>query len=178
MEKGVKAATGGHIFLCSRKGTPISEASLTREFQRIVLTAKIFQRTCMSMFRHAYITKMVSFYLNEFMNKNSGKIRALFTESDYLAVLKKVSVLTGHKNEKSLLPYIDLAWDEIGIYDAADANIRLEANLQSTLLQLSSLARKLRSVNSENILVTVEELAKELEGIRFRTMAARGKNLP
>ncbi|MER2540047.1 MAG: hypothetical protein ABTQ26_12475 [Azonexus sp.] len=65
--------------------------------------------------------------MKEFMEV-SGKSRQMMTDIDYESILKRVAVKTGHSDPQSLWHYIDLAWDELGVWGAVDKAIaRLHA---------------------------------------------------
>jgi hypothetical protein len=71
----------------------------------------------MSMFRHRFITNMVKLHLLAFFDRNPDKHRYSMQPTDYRTVLKSVATLTGHGGELSLMSYIDLAWEELGVFD-------------------------------------------------------------
>lgn len=79
------------------------------------------------MFRHRFITYEVTAHLKEFIDK-SGKSRQMMTDIDYESILKRVAVKTGHGSVQSLWHYIDLAWEELGVWGSIDKAIaRLHA---------------------------------------------------
>jgi hypothetical protein len=79
------------------------------------------------MFRHRFITYEVTAHLKEFI-ENAGKSRQMMTDIDYESILKRVSAKTGHGSVQSLWHYIDLAWEELGVWGAIDKAIaRLHA---------------------------------------------------
>ena len=50
------------------------------------------------------------------------------TDIDYESILKRVSAKTGHGSVQSLWHYIDLAWEELGVWGSTDKAIaRLHA---------------------------------------------------
>lgn len=108
------------LLLSSRDGKPLTRASFTKDFQRIVDASSLSNRVCMGMYRHRFITRMVALHLKHFLEDAPGKTRALITESDYRSILRRVMSFTGHKHESSLLHYVSWAWEEIGVFSKLD----------------------------------------------------------
>lgn len=122
------------LFLCSKKGTPLSETSLEKEFQRIVSMAGITdQQACISMFRHRFITNMTKLHLKDFLSEHEDKTRSSMNEADYRTILKRVAVFTDHGDENSLWNYIDLAWDELGVFDYVEPARRLATSVERSI---------------------------------------------
>ncbi|SMF13805.1 site-specific integrase [Pseudogulbenkiania subflava] len=118
----------GTAFFLTLGGKPLQKTSLEKDFERLVVLAghKDIQ-ACLSMFRHRFITYEVTVHLKEFI-ENSGKSRQMMTDIDYESILKRVSDKTGHGSVKSLWQYIDLAWEELGVWASTDkALARLHA---------------------------------------------------
>lgn len=126
-------------FFLTMEGKPIKKASLEKDFERLATYAGYKNvQVCLSMFRHRFITYEVTAHLKEFID-NSGKSRQMMTDIDYESILKRVSAKTGHGSVKSLWYYIDLAWEELGVWGSIDKAIaRLHAadQLFSDLLAL------------------------------------------
>lgn len=136
---------GGDRVFIGILGEPMHERTMASDFKRLVDQAGLGQvKSCMSMFRHRFITKQVAIHLKEYLSENS-LVRALMTEVDYLSILKKVSSITGHKSPKSLLHYIDLAWDELGAFDRIETAQKIEAAIDSTVTRLISLIGSMKS---------------------------------
>lgn len=127
-DTGRLSQSNGAMFL-TEKGGPLSKESMTRDFSRLVHRAGLGDvRTCLSMFRHRWITMMVLVHLKEFM-KATGSTRSTATTDDYRMILRKVADLTGHKNPDSLWAYIDLAWKEHGVWDSANDSLEMQRRL-------------------------------------------------
>lgn len=136
---------GGDNVFIGLLGEPMHERTITSDFTRLADRAGLGSvKSCMSMFRHRFITKQVAIHLREYLSENS-LVRALMTEVDYLSILKKVSSVTGHKSPKSLLHYIDLAWDELGAFDRIETAQKIEAVIDSTVTRLISLIGGMKS---------------------------------
>lgn len=118
----------GDSFFLTVDGKPIKKSSLEKDFERLTEDAGYKDvQACLSMFRHRFITYEVTVHLKEFI-ENSGKSRQMMTDIDYESILKRVSAKTGHGSVQSLWHYIDLAWEELGVWGSIDKNIaRLHA---------------------------------------------------
>jgi site-specific recombinase XerD len=118
----------GDSFFLTLDGEPIKKSSLEKDFERLTVDAGYKDvQACLSMFRHRFITYEVTVHLKEFI-ENSGKSRQMMTDIDYESILKRVSAKTGHGSVQSLWHYIDLAWEELGVWGSIDKAIaRLHA---------------------------------------------------
>lgn len=118
----------GDAFFLTLDGEPIKKASLEKDFERLAEDAGYKDvQACLSMFRHRFITYEVTVHLKEFI-ENAGKSRQMMTDIDYESILKRVAVKTGHGSVQSLWHYIDLAWEELGVWGSIDRAIaRLHA---------------------------------------------------
>jgi site-specific recombinase XerD len=121
----------GNSFFLTMNGEPIKKSSLEKDFERLAADAGYKDvQVCLSMFRHRFITYEVTAHLKEFI-KNSGKSRQMMTSVDYESILKRVATKTGHGSVDSLWHYIDLAWEELGVWGSIDKAIaRLHASDQ------------------------------------------------
>lgn len=129
----------GDSFFLTLDGEPIKKSSLEKDFERLTEYAGYKDvQACLSMFRHRFITYEVTVHLKEFI-ENAGKSKQMMTDIDYESILKRVSTKTGHGSVQSLWHYIDLAWEELGVWGSIDKAIaRLHAadQLFSDLLAL------------------------------------------
>lgn len=118
----------GDSFFLTLDGEPIKKSSLERDFERLADEAGYKDvQACLSMFRHRFITYEVTAHLKEFI-ENSGKSRQMMSDIDYESILKRVAVKTGHGSAQSLWHYVDLAWEELGVWGSIDKAIaRLHA---------------------------------------------------
>lgn len=136
-ECGVQVAEDS-VFI-SAHGRPMHERTLTSDFVRIVRAAGLGNvQSCMSMFRHRFITKQVAIHLQALL-AGSGAARGMLTDSDYRSILKKVAVVTGHGDPNSLLSYIDLAWQELGAFKQIESAQQIEAVVESAITRVISL---------------------------------------
>lgn len=154
-------------------GRPMHERTMTTEFARITYIAGLSDvRSCMSMFRHRFITKQVAIHLSVYLSE-SGKARSLMTESDYRTILKKVAVITGHGDECSLLHYIDLAWEELGVFGRVDAARDIEGVVDSAITRIISLIGDTRRQRGPerarwSVIETLEVLRRDIQGAILR----------
>jgi len=110
----------GTAFFLTLGGKPIKKTSLEKDFERLAELAGYKDvQACLSMFRHRFITYEVTVHLKEFMDK-SGKSRQMMTDIDYESILKRIADKTGHGAVQSLWHYIDLAWEELGVWASTD----------------------------------------------------------
>ncbi len=160
------------IFITCRTGAPMTEATLTKDFQRITRCAGIAQRTCMSMFRHRFITNMVALHLDAFVRESPGKHRQYLIEADYRSILKRVAVFTGHGSVDSLFTYIDWAWEELGVFDRVAEAHALTSVIDESLLRLGTLASELEHEPPLTVAAAINVVSAELNAIRTRVRDA------
>lgn len=177
---GKKLSWADEVFLCI-DGAPMTEYSLTKDFQRIVQEAEVTQRACMSMFRHRFITLMIALHLREFMLSVPGKTRALMTDADYLSILKRVAAFTGHKDPNSLMHYLDLAWEEIGAFDYVQPAYELIGAVENAMRTITELAEGMKDEKVSKS-AKDEAVSRELSEILNRVSASlqatkRGKKV-
>ena len=172
-EKGIKVDPQDRVFLCSKKGTPLSAETMEREFARLVKTAGVEQRACISMFRHRFISNMVKLHLMAFLEENPEiGTRVLMKDSDYRTILRRVIVYTGHASEDSLKHYMDLAWDEIGVFNYVQPACDLVAAVEGSFGTLTSLMAEIKLkpyLSSQQI---IERVTDELKALRNRAQDA------
>lgn len=143
-------------------GSPISERSLGSEFARISSVAGLAEhQSCMSMFRHRFITKQVAIHLGIFLGQE-GKTREMMTETDYRTILKKVATVTGHGSETSLLHYIDLAWDELGTGNQVETAMAIDASIERASTKVISLIGSMEHQSGKSPLEMLQEVKETL----------------
>ena len=160
------------VFITCRTGAPMTEATLTKDFQRITRCAGIAQRTCMSMFRHRFITNMVALHLHSFVRESPGKDRQYLIEADYRSILKRVAVFTGHGSVDSLFAYIDWAWDELGAFDRVAEAQALASVIDESLQRLNTLTSELAHEPPLTAVAAFNVVSAELNAIRTRVRDA------
>lgn len=157
---------GDRIFISSKKGTPVSPRTLNSEFSKIRRIADVpNQRACMSMFRHRFITNMVKIHLKKFLQNNPAKNKCTIENADYRTILRRVATFTGHGSETSLFPYIDWAWEEMGIFNYVDAAINLQQDIMGIRSDIESLKLDIKlneSLTKSQIMNTIENALCEM----------------
>ena len=164
--RGLDPRPEDKLFL-SVDGHAMTEQTMEKEFRRIVkASGAMDERACMSMFRHRFITNMVKAHLKSFMDEHPSKGRQLMTESDYRTILKRVAAFTGHADENSLMSYIDLAWNELGVFDAADNALALVTAVESGINSITSLIGDASSIRHLSGAQIAEKTIEELRQMR------------
>jgi len=96
-----------------KHGHSIANTALEKDFEKLCLRAGYKgAQSCLSMFRHRFITLEVRLHLKEL-----GKGKTELNKQDYRIVLEKVKERTGHKSIDSLWHYIDLAYEMDGVWE-------------------------------------------------------------
>ncbi|MCW7554529.1 site-specific integrase [Endozoicomonas gorgoniicola] len=160
------------IYLNSETGKKVKPDAAYQEFFRLTKKAGISQKNCQSMFRHRFITNMVKLHLVSFMDKNPLKSRQIMTDSDYRTILTKIAKFTGHKDVNSLFHYIDLAWDELDVFEHAFDIQNVQNKLKSVLYLVSSLKADLeikKDAPKKHIISFVQEQLEEIENAAMLT---------
>jgi len=162
-KEGVEFGQTDALFL-SEDGHPIKKTSIEKDFERLVKAAGLKDtQACLSMFRHRFITMEVIVHLKEFMTAGA-KTMQMMTRVDYESILKRVATKTGHGSVESLWHYIDLAWDEIGVWGGADQALERFRAVESLFDDLIALDHEIKYGNSspEDKLKWVRERLSEI----------------
>ncbi|WP_413196779.1 hypothetical protein [Pararobbsia alpina] len=147
-------------------GRPLLKESLTTDFRRLCGRASLNVRTCLSMFRHRGITTLVATHLQEFLSGADDAVVATLADSNYSTLLQKVAAITGHKHWESLVPYIHLAWAELGAFDAIEATTRLNVLMEAVM---HNLAPELDAIKSTSPAKQAAYLRERLEYFELAT---------
>ncbi|WP_333985336.1 tyrosine-type recombinase/integrase [Burkholderia orbicola] len=155
------------VLLLTVQGKPVTEALLEKEFRRIVAYAGLEdERACMAMFRHRFLTNMVKLHLLAFMGEHPGRGRTTMTFADYRTVLTRILPFTNHADANSLLHYIDLAWDELGVFDYAEPARVLGMAVEQGLDRLTALEASIRSRRASRRDKVLQSVLSELQQMR------------
>lgn len=158
-------APNDRVFV-SVDGREMSARALTTEFSMLSKEAGLDSyQSCMSMFRHRFITKQIAIHLGIYLDQNN-KCKELMTDGDYRTVLKKVATITGHGSELSLLHYLDLAWEELGVYDRVNTALRIDAAVESTMTKVVSLIGDLKLARKKPSMQVLESTIAVLEDLK------------
>lgn len=168
---GAKAEPNDRVFL-GLAGLPMSERSMSSEFSRISKIAGLSEsQSCMSMFRHRFITKQVAIHLSAYLGE--GNIaKGLMTNGDYRTILKKVSTITGHGNEASLMHYIDMAWEELGATKQVTKAIAVDASIERTVVQVISLTEAMEAATRKSAVDLMRETVEVLRRLQLEIQSA------
>lgn len=139
------------IYLNSENGGEVLPDAAYQEFRRLTVKSGIKQKNCQKMFRHRFITNMVKLHLISFMDKNPLKTRHVVTDNDYRTVLKKVASFTGHRNLDSLMHYIDLAWEEMDVFEYGNSVKMMQENMMSINYITRDIKSDLRSFQGKRL---------------------------
>jgi hypothetical protein len=165
-ERGIDVSSAT-TFLLARNGSAIEKGSLEKDFERLSKAAGYHDvQSCLSMFRHRFITYEVIAHLREFTTA-AVKTRHLMTDADYRSILKRVAVKTGHGSVESLWHYIDLAWGEMDVWgkvDGALERLRATDRFYEELLDLRRDVTTSSSVTPAQIIDHVTARLSEILG--------------
>lgn len=155
------------VLLSVRDGSPLNAAAVEKEFQRLVKHAGISERACMSMFRHRFITIQVALHLRDYLATAGDLTRDKMVIVDQVSLLTRVAQITGHAQPTSLLPYIDLAWEYLRVFDPVEKARSLEQTIAASIPYLRSLSSSIHKQRlSKEALIS--KVIEELEGLQTR----------
>ncbi|WP_314643923.1 hypothetical protein [Pseudomonas migulae] len=167
-----KLTCQSNSILLTDDGRPLAKQSLTREFARICERADFIDlRTCLSMFRHRFITREIHTLLLLRFEKDPS-LKITWTEGLRDDVCFLVIQKTGHKQISSLYDYFHDEYDLLtGRSDRASAMTqrdRLDAaqetlvdmRFKNNLVRDSSVEQRIQNLESE-----VEFLYKKIYGV-------------
>lgn len=136
------------LFL-NNSGHHLNPETITQDIVRLRKIAGISEKATAHMLRHRWITIQVLERLKSYIGQKLPMDIAS-------TILTKVASMTGHKQIESLWPYIDLAFEEMGVWDTADSVISMRMNAEAAHREL----REIRSLHSDGSLLTKSEIAK------------------
>jgi integrase len=168
----LQALNAGGIFaraakaiLLTNDGRPLSKQSLTREFSRICVKAKLGNlRTCLSMFRHRFVTREIhTLLLSRFERAPSLKIT--WTEGLREDVCFLVIQKTGHKKTQSIYEYFHHEYNLLtGQSDRASIMSQRE-RLDAAQEALIDLKFKSTMVPGDGVEEEIQELESDIESL-------------
>lgn len=160
-----KVIRGEKSILLTDRGQFLAKESLTREFSRICEQAKFNDlRTCLSMFRHRFITREIhTLLLLRFERDPSLKIT--WTEGLRDDVCFLVKQKTGHRKIESLYDYFHSEYDLLtGKSDRASSMTQRD-RLDAAQEALVDLKFKSHSIASSTIEQDIQKLEFEVESL-------------
>lgn len=146
IQKGVIAHDPGWLLLNDRGGK-LHVETITQDIARLRIIAGVSERGTAHMLRHRWITIQVL----ERLKACLGQKLPLDVAT---TILTQVASMTGHKRIESLWPYIDLAFEEMGVWDTAEAVINMRMNAEAAYREL----REIRKAHQEGSPLTKLEL--------------------
>ncbi len=151
----------GHLFLSETLGQPLSEETITAEISSLRRFAGIDEKVCAHMFRHRFITLQVIYRLKSFIGQELPMDTAH-------VILTKVASLTGHKNPISLMPYIDLAFQEMGSWDTAEKVLAMRSKAEADYRKIQTLEQDVAKgkIKGKALIDAVSEALKGILGGR------------
>ncbi|EGR1221276.1 hypothetical protein EBM76_22610 [Vibrio parahaemolyticus] len=153
--------------LLGERGQAISKSSITKDFVRLSSAAGFEDSNlCFKKFRIRFITQQVASHLKLKMQE-TGRSRQSFEDADYTTILKRISELTGHKDHESLWFYVELGWEQLGIWTNIDRNIeRLNAadNFFDEIMELRHDIAKLNGMANEQVLDFCSQRLSQIMG--------------
>lgn len=101
----------GLVFVSHSTGAPLADTTLTNEIHSLAKAAKLEQKACAHMFRHAFCTNLfvTLFERHRIKNPESFELRLISDE----ALLSEILQWTGHASIDGLRPYIHKAYHRI-----------------------------------------------------------------
>jgi site-specific recombinase XerD len=164
----------GWLFL-NHRGNRLHVETITQDIARLRRIAGIDERATAHMLRHRWITIQVLERLKVYVGQKLPMDVAT-------TILTHVASMTGHSQIQSLWGYIDLAFEEMGIWDTAQSVIHMRLNAEAAHREL----RALREAHRDGSRLTKEELTRVdnllhdlLENVKpeFADLASRKINM-
>lgn len=120
-EKGMSSIEDhGYVFIGENSGLPLGPDTITTYFNQWAKDIGATGNLMAHAFRHSFITDKIEMLIELFNLQDEGEFKAKFAVEK--AFKDKVMAWTGHKHEKSLSPYIHLAFSELsGVNKTMDA---------------------------------------------------------
>ncbi|QVW25647.1 hypothetical protein KJF94_08905 [Pseudomonas hormoni] len=156
---------GENSILLTDRGKSLAKESLTREFARICEQAKFNDmRTCLSMFRHRFITREIhTLLLLRFERDSSLKIS--WTEGLRDDICFIVKQKTGHRNIESLYEYFHSEYDLLTGKSDRVSSMNQRDRLDAAQEALVDLKFKSHSIVSSTIEQDIQKLELEVESL-------------
>lgn len=157
------STTATTAILLTVNGRPLAKQSLTREFARICEKAKLKSiRTCLSMFRHRFITREIHTLLLSRFERNPS-LKITWTEGLRDDVCFLVIQKTGHKKIQSLYEYFHEEYDLLTGRTGRASIMTQRDHLDAAQETLVDLKFKSFSLMDENIEQDIKRLESEIE---------------
>jgi hypothetical protein len=115
------------------------------------------------MLRHRYLTIQALEHIKVFVGRQLPMEMAS-------TILTRLASLSGHSSIESLWKYVDLVFDESGVWNAAEDILRLRSNSEATLREIRGVRQQCiagRPITGANLLLLERALAKLTESGSF-----------
>ncbi|WP_164840472.1 MULTISPECIES: tyrosine-type recombinase/integrase [Collimonas] len=157
-----------HVFITSDHGKPLTEWAITKDFQRLVIRAGVDERACMSMLRHRFVTILVALHLQDYVENNGITSKKQLIMVDQITILTRVATITGHADPLSLLPYIDLGWDYLGVFKPIEKASQIARFINESAVHVRTLGKIARTKTSITKAELVASVATQLDELEAR----------
>jgi len=164
IKKGKIKSDPAYLFLNTFNGDRLSEESITKLISILRREAGIDYKICAHMFRHRFITIQVATRLKDYTEQQLP-IDVANT------ILTKVAALSGHSDPKSLNHYIDLAFEELGLWDSSEKVLAMRSKLEGSYRQIQTLkvdieeSKLSKSELLDKVHLVLSDLISELDNI-------------
>ncbi len=157
IKQGKLNSDPGFLFLSEITGLPLCEQTITKEISQLRILAGVDEKACGHMFRHRFITLQIIYRLKEYIGKELPMDIAH-------VILTKVASITGHKGIKGLLPYFDLAFQEMGVWDTPEKVLMMRSKADAAFRNVQILIHDIKEKKCSNneLLNSVSELLKNV----------------
>lgn len=155
LRRGTIAQDPGWLFLNhhGRRLTPISISHSLRTLRR---AAGISERATIHMLRHRWITLQLVHRIAAYPDRP-------FTAEIAITVLTQLASLSGHRSIESLWTYVDLAFDEAGVWALGAAQAERRSNLSALERELEAIAKEIRATSPRRGIT--DELIERFEAV-------------
>lgn len=161
-------------FFLGANGADLKKSSLTKEFDRLCMDAGIVDtRSCLSMFRHRFITREIHARLLIRFANNPG-LRNGVTPELRDDVCRDVLPLTGHAQIKSLWHYFDAEYDLMTSSSPYSEKLHAKAKLESLREDLTDMRYAERIRPYLDLASKIAELETEIDQLWTEILSTGG----
>jgi site-specific recombinase XerD len=121
--------------LLNAHGRALGVETITQDIARLRAIAGIHQRAHAHMLRHRYLTIQALERIKVFVGRQLPMEMAS-------TILTRLASLSGHSSIESLWKYIDLVFEEMGVWNSAEDVLRLRSNSEAALREIQGLRRQ------------------------------------
>ncbi|KXS54188.1 MAG: site-specific recombinase XerD [Marinobacter sp. T13-3] len=170
-EKLGKANDHDLFFISETSGKPLVDSTIGSEISGLRCIARIEEKACAHMFRHAFITNLFVLLIERHEFENTDDFRKALLSSEKFKM--EVMQWTGHRNMNSLDHYIDFAFAKVAGYAKTVTAVHLLRATEVFDKMLFGLTEQLKSgMSIEQYNVEVQKLV-ELRNKDFEVAKSR-----